>query len=434
VSATLHGQLRQCKEKRRAWPFLLVPSLTKLLSQLQLLNHASIGVLNRLYEANTRFGDLERDCVLDPFMQRPIEAGYAMLELKSIQILRAVAAISVVYSHIAYSLYAPIPRPIPAFGLFGVDIFFVISGFVMAMVVAKGHSARSFAISRLTRIVPLYWILTTCLLLLAATKPELLSSTTINLLNYLKSLFFIPYFKENGSLTPMLTVGWTLNYEMFFYLCMWMSLFVVKRFYIQATIILIILCYVFASIATTNNVLSSFFGNTQIFEFILGLLLYKTYGLRQSSNHSPFIPIVIATMTYIFMAYGEMSGFSGNKLLLYGIPSAALVYSVLHLENVFTQGNQKVVSILTTIGAGSYATYLSQLYVIEGVIRIMHLKWSYLDPFSIFGTTFIIMSALIVGHLLYTYIDKPIGSYLKRQFLTVKPAQQLVSNETQGRD
>jgi len=206
-----------------------------------------------------------------------------MIELKSLQILRAVAAISVVYFHIGSGPYAPIPTPIPTFGSFGVDIFFVISGFVMAMVVAKGHSARSFAISRLTRIVPLYWILTTCLLLLAAVKPDLLSSTTANLLNYLKSLCFIPYFKENGSLTPMLAVGWTLNYEMFFYLCVWISLIFVRRFYVQATISLIILCYFLASMATQNSVVSSFFGNTQIFEFLFGMLLYKVYGVFVTS-------------------------------------------------------------------------------------------------------------------------------------------------------
>jgi exopolysaccharide production protein ExoZ len=181
-----------------------------------------------------------------------------MAEYKSLQILRAVAATSVVYFHIGRSPLAPIPSPIAVFGSFGVDIFFVISGFVMAMVVANGHSARSFAIGRLTRIVPLYWILTTCLLLLAAVKPDLLIATTANLPNYLKSLFFIPYFKENGSLTPMLAVGWTLNYEMFFYLCIWISLVLVKRFYIQSTIIFVAVCYCFASIVPQHNAMSSF--------------------------------------------------------------------------------------------------------------------------------------------------------------------------------
>jgi len=350
-----------------------------------------------------------------------------MVELKSLQILRAVAAISVVYFHIGSGPYAPIPTPIATFGSFGVDIFFVISGFVMAMVIANGHSARSFAISRLTRIVPLYWILTTCLLLLAAAKPELLSSTTANLLNYLKSLCFIPYFKENGSLTPMLAVGWTLNYEMFFYLCVWISLLVVRRFYIQTTISLIILCFVFGSIATQNAVVSSFFGNTQIFEFLFGLLLYKVYGLGQSSNHSPFIPMVIAIAAYIFMAYAEMSRFSDLKIVIYGIPSVALVYSLLHLENVLTDGNQKIVSTLTTIGDASYATYLSQFFVVEGVRRILHLKWNFIDPYSILGAAFIIMAALSVGHLLYKYIDKPISSFLKREFLAVKQTRPLVS-------
>jgi len=217
-------------------------------------------------------------------------------ELKSLQILRAVAAISVVYFHIGSAASTSIT--IPVFGSFGVDIFFVISGFVMAMVVSNGQGPRSFVISRLSRIIPLYWILTTCLLLLAAIKPELLNSTTVNLLNYLKSLFFIPYFKENGTLYPMLSVGWTLNYEMFFYFCIWISLIFSKRYYIHSTIILISIFYFVVSTYIENDVTTLFFGNTLIFEFVFGMLLYKLFILRKFKNY-----IYIYSNRYFFIRF-----------------------------------------------------------------------------------------------------------------------------------
>lgn len=157
--------------------------------------------------------------------------------LKSLQILRAIAATSVVYFHIGATSVAYFQiRAIPLFGSFGIDIFFVISGFVMAMVIANGQSPRIFAVSRLTRIVPLYWIFTTCFLILAAIKPELLNSTTANITNYLKSIFFIPYLKEDGAQIPMIAVGWTLNYEMYFYVCIWLSIVVIRKLYILLTI------------------------------------------------------------------------------------------------------------------------------------------------------------------------------------------------------
>lgn len=125
------------------------------------------------------------------------------------------AATSVVYSHIGVN---------PDYGQFGVDIFFVISGFVMTLIVENGQKPATFLLKRVLRILPLYWILTTCLLILAIIKPELLNSTTANFTNYVKSIFFIPYFKENGSLSPLLALGWTLNYEVFFYACIWLSI------------------------------------------------------------------------------------------------------------------------------------------------------------------------------------------------------------------
>ena len=75
--------------------------------------------------------------------------------LRTLQILRAMAATSVVYSHIGVN---------PDFGQFGVDIFFVISGFVMTLIVENGQKPATFLLKRVLRILPLYWILTTCLL------------------------------------------------------------------------------------------------------------------------------------------------------------------------------------------------------------------------------------------------------------------------------
>lgn len=347
-------------------------------------------------------------------------------ELKSLQILRAVAAISVVYFHIGSAASTSIT--IPVFGSFGVDIFFVISGFVMAMVVSNGQGPRSFVISRLSRIIPLYWILTTCLLLLAAIKPELLNSTTVNLLNYLKSLFFIPYFKENGTLYPMLSVGWTLNYEMFFYFCIWISLIFSKRYYIHSTIILISIFYFVVSTYIENDVTTLFFGNTLIFEFVFGMLLYKIFILRKFKNYS-YIYIVIATFSYGFMCYAESSKLSINRIIIYGIPSILLIYSMLNLENLFTNANRKIVSFLTNIGDESYATYLSHFYVVEGVRRILYLKFNLLNPYSIFGATLIVILALIVGHFLYVFIDKPISTYCKRKFSTTKPSAEALKRQ-----
>ncbi|MEI7432578.1 MAG: acyltransferase, partial [Betaproteobacteria bacterium] len=186
-------------------------------------------------------------------------------QLKTLQILRAIAATSVVYYHV---------KCLPNFGSFGVDIFFVISGFVMSLIVANGESTTRFAINRVARIVPLYWLLTSAVLVLTLFYPALFDSTTADFYNYLKSLFFIPYYKESGYLHPMLTMGWSLNYEMFFYACIWLSVIAFGRRFFFSTLFLLIVSYILLGNLVENRVMNSFFGDYMVFEFMAGMILH----------------------------------------------------------------------------------------------------------------------------------------------------------------
>ena len=154
----------------------------------------------------------------------------------------------------------------------------------MALVITNGQSARDFSISRISRIVPLYWALTTCLLFVAALYPELLKSTTANLTNYIKSLFFIPYFKEDGNLRPMLAVGWTLNYEMFFYFCIWIAITLSRKYFVLLGFILLIASYIVLGNLIDNKVMNTFFGSSLPFEFIFGILGFYIYRRFQSTK------------------------------------------------------------------------------------------------------------------------------------------------------
>ena len=101
----------------------------------------------------------------------------------------------------------------------GVDIFFVISGFIM-LVTSRQTSPAEFMVRRLIRIVPLYWALTLLVSALLILKPELFRTTVVTAPFLIKSLLFIPYANpgHGGEVMPILTPGWSLNFEMFFYL------------------------------------------------------------------------------------------------------------------------------------------------------------------------------------------------------------------------
>jgi peptidoglycan/LPS O-acetylase OafA/YrhL len=125
--------------------------------------------------------------------------------IKNIQALRAIAALSVVLYHI----------DIIGIGSSGVDIFFVISGFVIAKS-GSNVDAVQFYSRRLFRIVPIYWIGTILVFGIAIVAPHLLKHTDADLADLIRSLIFIPYLKSSGLAQPVLFLGWTLNYEMFF--------------------------------------------------------------------------------------------------------------------------------------------------------------------------------------------------------------------------
>jgi exopolysaccharide production protein ExoZ len=141
-------------------------------------------------------------------------------KLWSIQYLRFIAAFGVILFHAC----GPTRHPF-AFGARGVDLFFVVSGFVMWQVTAaKPHTPGSFLDRRIRRIVPLYWtsiVLVVCLVHLFGVRPL---GATDEIVPVIKSMLFVPYFNANGSMGPVVSPGWTLNYEMFFYVIFAVSL------------------------------------------------------------------------------------------------------------------------------------------------------------------------------------------------------------------
>ena len=159
----------------------------------------------------------------------------------SIQILRALAALLVVFHHARYQI-----RDFEAFfyggiwqsGQAGVDIFFVISGFIMWVTT---HDRRTtplqFLTNRIVRIVPLYWLLTLTVAAACLIAPSLFRGVVLAPEHVVKSLFFIPDFYPGmpTHIWPLLLPGWTLNYEMIFYVVFAVALLLPRHLMIPFT-------------------------------------------------------------------------------------------------------------------------------------------------------------------------------------------------------
>ena len=142
--------------------------------------------------------------------------------IRNLQALRIYAAIPVILYHTNFRL--PGVRQI---GVFGVHMFFLLSGYIMASICDTDSTA--FVRRRLIRIIPLYWTLTLALYSVAWKFPHLMNATRALPSELLKSLFFIPFQKSNGLYQPILFVGWTVNYEMFFYIMLSLGVLINRR-------------------------------------------------------------------------------------------------------------------------------------------------------------------------------------------------------------
>lgn len=153
--------------------------------------------------------------------------------INNLQLLRAFAAINVVIFHIigtaeSYRLGTVALQNLEGWGQNGVDIFFVISGFVMAYTQSlKPKTVMQFLANRAIRIVPLYWLLTTVLIAIYFLIPSVFRELNLSFEYAISSyLFFCQFLLDK---TPLIHVGWTLELEVIFYLIFGLCLVIANK-------------------------------------------------------------------------------------------------------------------------------------------------------------------------------------------------------------
>ena len=180
-----------------------------------------------------------------------------MKKLQSIQALRGVAVLAVVLFHLLtveekYGGSKTILSSFFQFGMFGVDLFFVISGFVM-ITVTRGKfqyhkEALKFIYHRVVRIYPTYWVYSILVLGVFLIKPSWVNSSQGNQVDILASFLLLP-----SQTLPLVMVGWTLIHEMYFYLVFSLILMLVPEKKILPAILLWGVTIVCLNLFLTSN-------------------------------------------------------------------------------------------------------------------------------------------------------------------------------------
>ena len=309
--------------------------------------------------------------------------------ITNIQVLRAVAAILVVFLHTilaaqSYHFSVPFLEDRNQWYGTGVDIFFIISGFIIVYIQNnKETSPKSFLLERIQRIVPLYWLLTISFSLLLFLFPQMFREIKFSISLLLKSLFFINFLSENY---PLLYVGWTLEYEMLFYIIFSFSLLLKSKFnpLLICTIIFLVLIYLGM--------------DSIILEFLYGM------GIAYLYNHVSvkFKNIYLYTLLLLGCVSLIMNWDTNlPRFLLWGLPSLAIFIAFLYLPPI---KNKSII----TIGNSSYAIYLVQIFSIPLFYKILS-KFSIMTNYYI-NFSFIcvcILFTIVSGIVIHYIIEKP---------------------------
>jgi exopolysaccharide production protein ExoZ len=345
-------------------------------------------------------------------------------EIPSIQYLRGIAAVSVIYFHtgvnsanLAWPSY--IPRD---FGKAGVDVFFVISGFIMVFVTStRETSPRAFLLRRIIRVVPLYWFFTLLIIFDGLIYPAAMLNNAIAWPHIFLSLLFIPHINPiTGSTEPFFKLGWTLIYEMYFY-AVFALLLLVRP--ISKRMILMVVWAAGAALVfeltKPVHAIPLVYTNPIILEFVLGALIGHAYvngKLRRFSSTFGWLLVVSSAAVIIFTPFPDDAEFMYRSIMrpiIYGIPAALIVCGLLGVDS---SGGLRKLPWLMLIGDASYSIYLSHtttLTMFRVITRVLHVPVQ--NP-SVGATLVLaaVVCAIFMGIVVFRYVELPLMSRLKR--------------------
>jgi exopolysaccharide production protein ExoZ len=284
--------------------------------------------------------------------------------LVQLQYLRAIAALLVVYFHSVLQVTKvndSFDWQFRLFGETGVDIFFVLSGFVMWLTTAGRHiSPLEFYRRRIKRIVPLYWLATIFSAVVALVAPSILKSTVFNLPHLLASLLFLPWRNtaEPDLIMPVVVPGWTLNYEMFFYFVFGLLLLIPEKQRLYALFGAMTAIILACHLSPFQNTATIFYGDAIIYEFLGGVVLAKLYLEKILVPQRLAWPGLV--LGFAFLLINETLCDASMRSYMWGIPAFVIIYSAVSID--FSR--LPAIGWLGYLGDASYAIYITHAFTL----------------------------------------------------------------------
>jgi len=335
----------------------------------------------------------------------------------SIQYLRGIASFLVLLQHTATkgAQYANDPLSWFTVGGIGVDIFFLISGFIMCHATAQTAglpgTVPRFLKNRVIRVLPLYWILTSFALLVFLLFPDKINIGG-GVTSIADSYLLLP---TDGNTKYLIKNGWTLSYEFFFYVIFSLSLFMKGKKGLVIPSIILLICGLLRWASDSNHVLFRFVSDPVILNFLLGFLVYLLF--QRFKQVPPVVSLLlVAAATALLVLQNNGQGLR-LPLLSSGIPVFLLSLGLVWLEPWL---QQRPVAFLHHLGDASYSLYLSHPFALAGGALL--LSWLGLTSaaFAPLFVSLLVVLGLAGGFVCFRLLEKPLIEFFRTVFLKKK--------------
>lgn len=348
-------------------------------------------------------------------------------QIEGLQQLRCIAAALVAWVHATQQLSLERGVTLPSLGVFGVDIFFVLSGFIISGSVLREkqpapHSAWGFLKRRLVRIYPIYWAICALGLVRLVFQHKALNSHLVG------AFLLLPNFSNWGDMS-LIDGSWTLVFEIFFYAVLFVCMLVLNR---ARAIVALIATLTAAAVtgalwhvsAPTWNVLL----NPILLEFIAGALLALVFAHTRQRAWLGGTLLLAGTALALWCG-AHNPGATGMQMVLanqqvparlgtWGV-AAWLVVAGVVLGGLMIRG--PVGRLLTVLGNASYSAYLLEMYSVVYVLRLA--THVFRGPQLTTGAAVAealsaTAGALLLGWLSYQWVEWPMLRFLNRRLIT----------------
>ena len=347
--------------------------------------------------------------------RKPVEPARSPSgQIRSVQALRAIASLFVVGFHGTVLWHDKFARHIVPWenGSAGVDLFFVISGFIMVLssrrLIGLPLGWRQFMMLRLVRITPMYWLATLAKLAAIAAVPAMALHTHPTAGNIVASFLFVPARDAMGAIRPILDVGWTLSFEMLFYVVFASALFFLVEPLLLVGPIMVALA-ILSLVRATDWAAVTTLADPIVLEFVFGMLIGQLFQSRRPQRlFSPWM-IAVGAAGLVCLTVLPIGG-SWTRAAIWGLAAAAALAGGVFAEPWLGRFLPRQ---LVTIGEASYSLYLTHGFVLP-IVGLAFAKSGLTgDALGVALIAACLAASTLVALVVYRRIEVPVTAWLR---------------------